>query len=65
MLALGIVAGLAIVIGLWIVGTWETPEPREPEPLPTSEELFPVKPVGVDSINNTIGASEMGNESQC
>ncbi|MCB1231152.1 MAG: zinc-ribbon domain-containing protein [Verrucomicrobiae bacterium] len=62
MLALGIVAGLAIVIGLWIVGTWETPEPREPEPLPTSEELFPVKPVGVDSINNTIDGKKVAVE---
>ncbi len=54
LLALGIVAGVAVVLGLWIAGTWEAPQPREPDTLPSSEEMFPVKPKGVDSINNTV-----------
>ena len=59
LLALGIVAGVTIVLGLWIGGTWEAPEPREPDTLPTSEQAFPVEPVGVDSINNTIDGEKV------
>ncbi len=59
LLALGILAGVAIVLGLWIVGTWQAPDPREPDTLPTAEEAFPVEPVGVDSINNTIDGEKV------
>lgn len=62
MLALGIVAVVALVLGVWFISTWTPSQPvEEPEP-PTSEALFPVEPVGVDSINNTIDGKKVAIE---
>lgn len=60
-LALAIVALVAGALGWWISTMDLDAPPAQSEP-PTSEELFPVEPVGVDSINNTINGKKVAIE---
>lgn len=59
LLALGIVAGTAIAMGWWIASTRGSDLPPDPRDHPASEELFPMSPVGIDSINNTINGKKV------
>ena len=54
LLALGIVFATALILAAWFLSTSTPREPVLEEEAPGSETLFPVEPVGVDSINNTI-----------
>ena len=59
LLALGIVAGTAIAMGWWIASTRGPDLPPGSRDHPASEDLFPVRPMGIDSINNTIDGKKV------
>ena len=59
LLALGIAATMALILGAWFVSTWTPGRPVVEPEIPGSEVLFPVEPVGVDSINNTIDGKKV------
>lgn len=60
-LALAIMALVAGALAWWI-STMDLDTPPEHAEFPTSEELFPVEPTGVDSINNTINGKKVAIE---
>lgn len=62
-MAAGMVAAAALVLGALVFLFGEKGEPPAPEPeLPSGDEAFPVQPVGVDSINNTIDGKKVAIE---
>ncbi|MCB1237154.1 MAG: zinc ribbon domain-containing protein [Verrucomicrobiae bacterium] len=62
LVAIGIVAALAIVLGLWIAASFEPGPPKAETAPPDSETVFPVEPRGIDSINNTIDGKKVAIE---
>ncbi len=62
LLAIGIFAAVAVVAGIWIAATFNSVAPPVRKPLPSSEEAFPVKPTGIDSINNTVDGKKVAIE---
>ncbi len=59
MLAIGMVILVAVLMAWWVSTSMDLSAPPSAPKNLNSEELFPVKPEGVDSINNTIDGKKV------